>query len=315
MNRKQLKRALRRPFETGGFLLLKWIIPFLPRCAVIGLARMAGWLSLLLPLREKGVGLKNLDAVFGETRTAAEKRSILRTSFSTFCQTMLDVFWFSRKPEKRIPRYVEMESGPVMDLLLGPDPLICISAHMGSWEVIGQALAMKGVCLASIAATVDNRSVDRTLIKLRESTGQTIIPQKGALRTVIARFREGGKVAFVLDQRTGADKGGITVDFLGIPTPVSSAPAALACRTGTTIAFLFCLPQPKGRYLVQAPQSIIPPKLKPDEDMDQAVQNLTQEIQDIVSSRILEHPRFWLWSYKLWRRSPEQVDAGYFIDY
>ena len=315
MNSKQLKRAWRQPLETGGFLLLKWIIPFLPRCAVTGLSLLAGRLAMLLPLREKRVGLKNLDAVYGETKTPAEKRRILRISFATFCQTMLDLFWFSRNPEKRIPRYVEVESSPAMDLLLGPDPLICISAHMGSWETIGLMLAMKGVDLASIAATMNNRSVDRTLIKLREGTGQTIIPQKGAMRTVIARFREGGKVAFVLDQRTSVSKGGISVNFLGIPTPVSSAPAALACRTGTSIAFLFCLPRPKGRYLVQAPHSIIPPALEPDQDMDNAVLKLTQNIQDFVSNQILEHPQFWLWSYKLWRRSPEQIDTDYFIDY
>ena len=54
----------------------------------------------------------------------------------------------------------------------------------------------------------------------------------------------------MLDQNTSEREGGIVVDFLGLPMPVSSAPAALAYRTGTTIMLGFCLPEPGGRYLV-----------------------------------------------------------------
>ena len=165
------------------------------------------------------------------------------------------------------------------------------------------------------AETVNNSAVDRILIKLRERTGQTIIPQKGALRTLIARFRTGGKVAFVLDQRTKESKGGITVNFLGLPMPVSSAPASLAYRTGTTIAFLFCIPQPKGRYLLRFPHMIVPPPADASQDTDQIVLDLTQRIQDIVGNQVLEYPQFWLWSYKLWRRGAGQRDSDHFIDY
>ncbi|HEY5652889.1 MAG TPA: lysophospholipid acyltransferase family protein [Pontiella sp.] len=300
---KENKRALRRPFETGGFLLLKGVVPLLPRNAVVVFAKLAGWFATILPLPETHYGMKNLDVVFGDSKSKKEKKLILATSFTTFCQTMMDVFWFSKNPEKRIPKYVEIENSPGTELLFSDEAAVCITAHMGSWEIIGQAVALQGADLASIAATIKNPTVDRILIEQRERTGQTIIPQKGALKTLISRFRKNGKAAFVLDQYTSAKEGGIMVNFLGLPMSVSSAPATLSYRTGTKILLGFCLPQKKGHYRVFFPRIISPPIFDKKENMEEIVLKLTQEIEDEISEQIMKHPNFWLWSYKHWRRT------------
>ena len=312
---KTIRRKIRRPFETGGIVLFRFLIPLLPRCVVVGLSRMIGKLAWWLPVREKKIGLKNINAVFGDTKTPQEKRRILTQSFATFCLTMLDIVWFSRNPERRIHKYVVFEEGALRDTLFEDKPLICITAHMGSWEILGQTAALMGSDLASIAATVKNATVDRILINLRERTGQTIIPQKGALRTLIARFRENGKAAFVLDQVTPKADGGIMVDFLGLPMPVSSAPAALAYRTGTKIILGFSLPEPGGRYQLRISKSIIPPPFDKQQDMDEIVHRLTQQIQDSVSDEIRTHPEFWLWSYKHWRRIPGESYPEHYPTY
>jgi KDO2-lipid IV(A) lauroyltransferase len=301
---KQTRRALRRPFETGGFILLKAVVPIMPRGMVAALSRMAGHAAMRLPLHEKKIGMENINAVFGAEKTSAEKRAILKSSYSTFCQTMLDVFWFSKNPEERILKYVEFEEGPFKDVFFEDRSVICITAHMGSWEIMGQTCALMGIPMASIAATVKNPVVDRILIEQRERTGQTIIPQKGALKSLIAWFRKNGKAAFVLDQNTPEKEGGIVVDFLGFPMPVSSAPAALAYRTGTDIMLGFCLPEPGGRYRIRITKRIIPPPFDKNLDANEVALTLTQQIQDEISAEIRKHPRFWLWSYKHWRRVP-----------
>jgi len=314
-NIKQFRRRLRRPFETGGFLLLKKVIPLLPRGGVVALSRLAGRLAMILPLREKKIGMKNLDAVFGDSRNPREKHRILATSFATFSLTMLDVFWFSRDPERRILRYVEFDDGPLKESFFKEKPVICITAHMGSWEIMGQTCALMGVDMASIAATVKNPAVDRILIEQRERTGQVIIPQKGALKTLIARFRKNGKAAFVLDQNTSEREGGIVVDFLGLPMPISSAPAALAYRTGTEIMLGFCLPESGGRYRIRITQSIRPPPFSKDADSEDVIRSLTQSIQDGISAEIRQYPEFWLWSYKHWRRVAGKSYPANYPDY
>ncbi len=301
---KTIRRRLRRPFETGGILLLQALVPLLPRGAVVGLSRLAGKLAWWLLPSERRIGLMNIDAVFGDAISAGEKRRILCSSFATFCQTMLDVFWFSRNPEKRILQYTVFEEGPAMTEFFKNRPVVCITAHMGSWEIMGQAYALMGADMASIAAPIKNSAVDRILIKHRERTGQTIIARKGALKTLISRFRNNGKAAFVLDQNTGEKDGGILVDFLGLPMSVSPAPAALAYRTGTTIMLGFCLPEPGGSYRIRITQTIDPPPFGKDRDADAVAKELTQQIQDGISAEIRAHPEYWLWSYKHWRRKP-----------
>ena len=302
-NFKTLRRKVRRPLETGGVMLLEVLIPLLPRSVIVGLSKLIGRVAMLVPTREKSVGLKNLDAVFGTQKSVAEKRKILEISFATFTLTMLDLFWFSRNPEKRISNYVTFEACALRDSFFEDKPLVCITAHMGNWEVMGQAAALQGADLASIAATLKNKAVDTILIKQRERTGQTIIPQKGALKTLISRFRKKGKAAFVLDQNTDVKDGGIVVDFLGLPMPVSPAPATLAYRTGTEIIFGFCIPKAGGHYCITFTKIITPPPFQKSLSTADVATELTRQIQDEISTQILQHPEFWLWSYKHWRRN------------
>ena len=303
---KKIKRTLRRPLETTIFLISIWIIPRLPRCAIVHLAKQIGWIADRIPSRERKLARQNLDTVFGDTRTPKEKQRILATSFATMTQTMLDIFWFSKDPDRRIRQYVTFEEGPNKDSFFEDKPVVCITAHIGSWEIMGQTTALMGAKMASIAAPLKNPTVDRVMTQLRENTGQTIIPQKGALKSLIARFRKKGKAAFVLDQNTPEKEGGILVNFLGLPRPVSMAPAALAYRTGTEIMIGICLPKPKGHYRIYIPKIITPPPYNPSANANQVARELTQQIQDSLSKEILQHPEHWLWAYRHWRHEQKK---------
>ena len=312
---KKIRRAARRPFETAAFRIFAWIVPRLPRCAVVRFSTATGWMAARIPFRDNRVALKNLDAVFGGTKTPEEKRRILATSFATMTQTMLDLFWFSKDPDNRIRKYVVFEEGSNKDSFFEDKPVVCITAHIGSWEVMGQTSALMGAKMASIAAPLKNPAVNQAMVELRERTGQVIIPQKGALKSLIARLRKNGKAAFVLDQNTPEREGGVLVNFLGFPMPVSMAPAALAYRTGTEIMLGVCLPEPRGHYRIRIPKIIIPPPYDKERDADQAALELTQQIQDGISREILKHPEHWLWAYRHWRRVPGKTYPPNYPDY
>ena len=93
------------------------------------------------------------------------------------------------------------------------------------------------------------------------------------------------------------------VDFLGLPMSVSSAPAALAYRTGTEFFFGFCMPQADGHYVLYSLGTLQPPAFD-KKDADQVARELTQQIQDRISGEIRTHPEYWIWSYRHWRREP-----------
>ena len=135
------------------------------------------------------------------------------------------------------------------------------------------------------------------------------------MRTLVNRFRNGGKAAFVLDQNTPEEQGGIWIDFLGMPTPVSSAPAHLAYRTGTDIIFAFSQPTKRGVYEAHTGQVISPPPFDKAADQKEIVAALTQQIMDVVSERIRAHPESWLWSYKHWREIAPGTDPSIYPAY
>lgn len=306
----QIRRAIRRPFETFLFRLATLAIPLFPRFALTAVARLTGTLTYFFAKRERTMGMANLDAVFADTKTTAEKKSILKKSLGSFTLTMADIFWFSMNTEKRVRKYQRFvpETGPYFE----KRAQLIITAHAGNWELIGLESGVLGLDVASIAAVTKNPAVDRCLNRLRQRTGQSIIPREGAMRTLVARFRNNGKAAFVLDQNTAEADGGIWVDFLGMPTPVSSAPAHLAYRTGTEIIFAFSQPVGGGRYEAHTGQLITPPAFSKSLNQAEVVKELTQRIMDVVSQHIRNHPESWLWSYKHWRRpAPGDDPANY----
>jgi len=298
------RRKLRRPLETAAFRAGLAVIPRLPRRAVLGLARLGGSLGFLFDRKGRAVGLANLDIAFGDSKNAREKKKILRASYITMTRTFLDVIWFGTGSAEKLTRYIDLDEN--VQQLFCTKNQICITAHFGNWEVIGQIMALKGFPFHSIAMPVKNPHVNELLIARREVTGQKIIPREGALRKLLSILRNNGKTAFLVDQNTKESEGGIWADYFGLPVPVTPAPAALAAKTGSEILIGFCAPQPGGRYRVYAAETILPP----EESGQAAVQDLTQRILRAVEREVRSHPEHWLWTYKRWKKVPASGDRS-----
>jgi len=297
-------RTFRRPFEAAAFRAALAVIPQFPRCVVLGLAWLGGNLGFLFDRRGRQIGMANLDIAFGDSKSAAGKKKILRRSFITFTRTLIDVIWFGTSPEKRLTKYVELDDS--MQQLFCEKNQICITAHFGNWEVVGQIMALHKFPFHSIAMPVKNPEVDRLLIARREVTGQKIIPREGALRKLLGVLRSNGKTAFLVDQNTEENEGGIWADYFGLPVPVTPAPAALAAKTGSEIFIGFCAPLRGGRYRVYITETIKPPE-SAGEDTTRA---LTQQILSAIEREVSKHPEHWLWMYKRWKTKNRPDDSG-----
>jgi lauroyl/myristoyl acyltransferase len=299
-------RKLRRPFERAAIHFVMALIPRLPRGGVLMLAKAGGRLGYLFDSRGRKIGLANLDVAFGDSKTAAEKHDILKVSFETMARTLLDTFWFAHKPAERLNKYVELDDSA--NVFFADKPFICITAHFGSWEIMGQMSGHLGYPLSSIATPVKNETVNKHFIRAREATGQVIIPRAGALRKLLSILRKGGKTAFLADQDTAESDGGIWVDFFGLPATITAAPALLAGRIGAQILIGFCIPQPKGRYRIYAAKVMEPPK----ETDEETIRTLSGQISRATEEEIRKHPQYWLWMYKRWKnKKPGDESAGY----
>jgi Kdo2-lipid IVA lauroyltransferase/acyltransferase len=274
------------------------IIPHLSRPAAVRLSKFLGGAAYRLSGHLRRVGEANLDLAFGSDRSGAEKKAILKESFQTFALALVDLFWFARHHQERIRRYVAFD--PVADHLIEKKARICVTAHMGNWEAMGMAATPRGFPLVSVAAPLTNPKLDRLFVGIRQVSGQQVLPKQGALRGLLSTLRKGGNVGVLLDQNTKPSEGGIFVDFFGLPVPVSGAPASLALRTGAEVVFGFSLPRPDGTYCVEVPHRFTPAR-QPGEDMESAVNRVTQDITRVTEGEIRKQPGLWLWMYKRWK--------------
>jgi Kdo2-lipid IVA lauroyltransferase/acyltransferase len=291
-------KKFRERFEQPVAWIGLAIIPRLSRRTVLALAGWAGRLGYRLLGHHRAVAEANLAIAYGDGLAREDRQRIVRQSFRTMALSMLDVFWFMRDTAARIERHVRFDDG--YSVLFQHRPQVCVTAHMGSWEVMGQATGLLGFDLVSVAARLNNPAVDRMIIEVRERHGQRVVPQEGAVKSLLRTLRSGGKVALLLDQNTKPSEGGVFMEFFGLPATMSLAGAVLALRTGSDILFAFCRPRPDGTYRVSSPRITIP--VAPGSDHSpEAVLSLTREIARIIEEAIREDPGAWMWMYKRWK--------------
>ncbi|HKL20761.1 MAG TPA: hypothetical protein VJ904_03080, partial [Tichowtungia sp.] len=152
-------RKLRQPFERAAVHAAMTVIPRLPRRAVLCLAEAGGQLGYWFDSRSRRIGLANLDVAFGDNKTANEKKQILKASFGTMVRTLIDTFWFAHRSPERLETYVEIDESA--RVFFEDRAQICITAHFGNWEIIGQMSGLMGLPLSSIATPVKNEAVNK----------------------------------------------------------------------------------------------------------------------------------------------------------
>lgn len=300
-------KQLRKKCETVLTRFALWFVPRISRLSVVRLARFSGTVAYYLPTRLKRVALANLDIAFGDDMTTAEKKRILKQSCQTFALVLLDIFWFSKKTRERITQHVTFDPG--LNELFQKKAHICITAHLGNWELLGHAVSVRGNPLSSVAAPLVNPAVDEYFGQTRRVSGQIIIPREGAIRKMLSTLKHDGKVGLLLDQNTHPAEGGIFVDYFGLPAPMSDAPSSLALKTNADILFGFCIPKWDGTYYVHTAPKIVPAET-PGESKEDKVRTLTHQIAETTEHAIRAHPEAWLWMYKRWKFVPPDRDRA-----
>ncbi|MFW6151605.1 MAG: lysophospholipid acyltransferase family protein [Verrucomicrobiota bacterium] len=293
-------------WETMIFRFARSVVPHFPRPAIIGLAHVTGRIGYSVAGRERRVARANLETVFPDASEIWVQSAAMK-SFQTFALVLFDLFWFGRQSRRRIERFVDFDSS--MEAVLNSVPAVAVTAHLGNWEVLGLAVALRGSPLISVAADLENPAVNRELNLMRQATGQKVLPRRGAVRGMLKALRGGESVGLLADQNTLPQNGGTYVDFFGLPVPVTRAPGILACRAGVPIIMAFCVPSDGGRYRAYVSESF-DPRSEGMNDLDVAAR-----IAAATEKEVSLNADKWLWSYKRWKYIPAGSDGALYPFY
>ena len=292
-----ISTGLRLRFQVEAWLFAgaMRLIPSLSRKAVTRLAHLMGRLAWIIALRDRHIAMANLDLAFGDTRTAREKKLIGRQAFTTFAQTGLDYFWFSRDREQRMREWTVVDEAALK--WMQPGRLVGITGHFGNWEILGWLFVMHGATLSSVAKPVKNPLIDAEINRIRRLSGQHIVPRDGALRALVRALKSEGTVALLLDQDTLPAEGGVFIPFFDVPVPISSAGAGLALKLNAPIILTYCVCNSEGRYSCYVRDVFTPGMIE-----GMSSEDVTAMITASLEAEIRRNPGCWLWSYKRWKR-------------
>ena len=113
-----------------------------------------------------------------------------------------------------------------LDDVLDGRPGVCVTAHLGNWEIVGPSLSLLGVPMQALYRPLDMQALDRWLRGVRARTGMLLLDKFGALRRLPAILDSGAIPAFVADQNAG--ERGEYVPFFGRLTSSYRSIAAVA---------------------------------------------------------------------------------------
>jgi lauroyl/myristoyl acyltransferase len=309
-------RRVRHRVEAALFQVAVWVAPHLPRGVVRGFADVMGSLGWAICAADRKVARANLDLAFGDTLSDARKKKIIHGTFTNLARTLFDLVWAGPKNRDKILKLVDFnheQLDHIQELIAARKGVIFVLPHFGNWELGGLAWGLLGLQLTTIAEPGVNPHIDDMITDARRSTGHLIVPPRNSMLTMVRAAMRFKMVTLFIDVNARRGRGGIWVDFFGVPVYQSVAAAELALRSNGVIICGLTQNLPGGRLKVDFAPFIDSAQTLAT-DYNDRVRELTEKALQVYEPIIREHPEQWLWTYKRWKRRPT-VERGRFPAY
>ena len=304
-------KRLRHRLEAFGLHVATAVIPKLPRDMAYGFGGLMGWLAYVLLREDRRVAYANLDIVFGPAMPRHEKRRIVRGTFQNLAANAVGLFWSPRINADNVRQYVDVDDenrGWFEEIRRRGNGVIFITPHYGDWELLSLASGYLGARYTGVMESTKNPAVSETISRLRGRSGHVIVQPRFAVVKLFKAVSRGGTVGILIDVNARRGRGGVWLDFFGLPVFNTSAVAELALRTGAAIVFAAAQPLPGRRIKIR-----FGPEIPVDRTGDQQKDVLTtsQRCLDECAKLIRESPDHWMWTYKRWKRRPGPEVGGF----
>lgn len=281
--------------------LLAWGVPKLSRLSCVHIANAFGELGYRFDFRGRAVALANVEYVFGDTLKPDERNEIVRASYRNFVRSMLDLFWAPRVTTEHIclHGYEAVKERADRE----KRGVLYISVHAGNWEWANLACGLAGMPSIAVAEHFANPAVAPIITRLREATGQQIIPQENSMLRMMRTVKRGGRAGFLCDLGVHPAQAATVIRVFGMEISASIIHAVLAERANALLVALHTTPNPDGTCDVCAEVIDIPDGLPARE--------IAQRCWDHFEPRLRREPGLWMWPYKHFRYRPRGVEKAY----
>lgn len=267
-----------------------------------------------LGLRLLGAAWYALDAEHRKTAEAnirlalgvsgVEARRLARENFQHLARVFTEFPRMTRMTRENFRRFVEPrgEEHLVRSLERGRGVLI-LTGHLGNWEWMAYcAPFFLPARLHMVARPLRPRILNRWVTKVRERSGNRVIPKQHALLHALKALKRNEMVGFLLDHNAGK-KTGIWAPFFGVEVLTHKTLAHIALRTGAPVHPVFNHRLADGRYQIDIGPEVPAPHHGTLNDKAAA---LTAAFNRILETQIRRFPAQWYWVHRRFRRFKTQ---------
>jgi KDO2-lipid IV(A) lauroyltransferase len=299
-------KAERYRWEARAAAIVAALASALPLRLMRAFGRGLGRLLSDLDPRHVAIATGNLRQAFPHWDDVRRLRTA-RQVYAHFGQVLLEILWLRGRSRDEVMHLVEVVGREHVEAAFAPGKgVICVTAHIGNWEMHGLTHGWTFGPISVVARPLDNPDLHRRLCDVRTMAGNRVIDKRHALAQIMRGLKENRAIAILIDQNVQAQDG-IFVDFFGRAAATTTVAAALAVRTGCALLPSHTVLGRDGRYrLVYDP--VVP--WSPSGNREADIAGLTQQLTTIIEGWIRDAPEQWLWLHKRWKTRPAEVSQS-----
>jgi KDO2-lipid IV(A) lauroyltransferase len=292
-------RALKYRLEYAAVRALMGVLAVLPYAAAARVGAALGWLFALLPVSANAVARANIRKAFPQL-TEPQVRALHTRAAVHTGMTMAEFVHVHALDDAGLAARVTLDGE------LPTTPTLFFGGHLGNWELVPAYSASRGLKMATVYRSANNRLVDAFIVARRSACGVIQIP-KGSTgaRQLLSVLGQGVNVGMLVDQKMND---GIPAPFFGHTVMTASALASLALKRQLPVRGAFCVRTGMGRYTLRVTPPLLLPK-GPDHEanLSATVGLLNAALEEAIRA----HPEQWFWFHKRFGKLTPQEDDRY----
>nr|MBU1328311.1 lysophospholipid acyltransferase family protein [Candidatus Omnitrophota bacterium] len=292
--------AKNKPRRVVIFLLFKLmsfiILAFPIRIGLI-LGQAFGSLCFYILRKERKRALRNLDIAFGNSKSAIEKRKIVKKVFENLGKSSIEILSIPKFSEESFKKYIYCKN---IDTLKGflqeGKAVIILSGHFGNWEFLAHYLSISGLPMNVIARRARQSGLEAFLIRIRKRNCVNVLYRDASAKEIVDLLR-GGKFVGIMPDQDMDSISGVFVDFFGKSAWTPSGPAVLNLLTGASIVPCFIVRKAFGHeVIIEKPMELA----KTDNKRKDILEN-TSRYTKVIEGYIRKFPEHWVWFHDRWK--------------
>ena len=237
--------------------------------------------------KRKNTALKNLKIAFPD-KSDEWINTTLKKCYSFFTYNFLQFLAFPFNPNS-----IEIEvvgKKYLINAINGKSGTVLVSAHFGSWEILGYWFGINNYPLVGIAQKQKNKGANLFFEEKRQLSGTKQVYRKSSMDSLYEILNANKILGLVSDQ--DARGKGVFVDFFNKPASTHKGAALFHLNTNASLIFGICVQKDIEKYRVE----FIPinPKKKSTED-------ITQLYTTIIEQSIKKYPEQYFWFHNRWK--------------